>query len=135
MDSIFRTKKETNTFLKFEHEFNHDKTREGKNEDFLLFQTTFYLTPKVVEKKRSVQDIVSILSSVGGLLKLIQSVFSVITYPVSKFLFILVMIKKLYFARTNKQSVFHDEKYSKKSEYSMYCRSAFLNFDNLPCEL
>lgn len=60
----------------------------------------------MMEKKRKVSDIFDVMSEFGGILKVLQLTFGVLIYPISRFLFLLVMIKRLYFAKTKEEQVF-----------------------------
>lgn len=60
----------------------------------------------MILKRRIAEDIFGILSEVGGLLKILQMIFNVISYPISNYLFILIIIKRLLFAKTQEENVF-----------------------------
>lgn len=79
--------------------------RDDKNKN-LLFEAHMYMSPKMIHKKRISDGMFAILSEVGGILKILQVVFSIICYPISNYLFLLIIIKRLYFAKTKEDGIF-----------------------------
>ena len=85
----------------------------------------------MVDIKRTTKNIFGVLSSFGGILKILQSSLSVIIFPISQYSLLLTMIKRMYFAKTEKDDIFKGGK-SEKSFFVKKRRSDYLNFNNLP---
>lgn len=60
----------------------------------------------MLDKQRKTHDIFGVLSEFGGFLKVLQSTFSIIVAPISYFLFLITMIKRMYFAKTTDDNIF-----------------------------
>ena len=90
------------------------------------------MSPGFTEKKRMSHDIFSILSSFGGLVTLMQTVFGIIIRPISEYLLTLVMIKRMFFAKTKKEDLFKNDQSKKDSFFVKHRRSKFLDFCKLP---
>ena len=46
------------------------------------------------------------MSEIGGLMKILQALANAITGPITHFLFMFVMIKKMYFAKSSNTNLF-----------------------------
>ena len=79
--------------------------RDDSNKN-LLFQSQFYLSPKTVEKKRIQKSMLRVLGELGGFLKIMQSICIIFIEPVSMYLLSLVMLKRLFFAKTKEDNIF-----------------------------
>lgn len=92
------------------------------------------MSPKIIEKERIPKDTVAILGQLGGFLKILQSAFRILIEPISSYLFTLVMIKRLYFAKTKEDFVFSEE--SKHASFFVkHRRSEFLDMNKIPKDL
>ena len=60
----------------------------------------------MVDITRTTKNIFGVLSSFGGILKILQSSLSVIIFPISQYSLLLTMIKRMYFAKTEKDDIF-----------------------------
>ena len=70
--------------------------------DNLLLNAQFYLSPKKIEVRRVLYGLFNVVTEMGGLLKFAQTFFHLFTKPISEFLFFTVLIKRLYFVKTEK---------------------------------
>ena len=82
----------------------------------MLIQIQFYLTPKMMDVTRKTHDVFDVLSEFGGFLKIMQSSFSLMTYPIAHFSLLLMMIKRMFFAKTKQENIFKKLE-SKDSKY------------------
>ena len=85
------------------------------------------MTPKIIDVTRKTQDVFDILSEFGGFLKILQSSFNLMTYPIAQFSLLLMMIKRMFFAKTAEENIFVNED-SKDSKYVKKRRSHYLDF-------
>lgn len=83
----------------------------------------------MIIKKRVLGNVIDVVSQIGGLLKIFQTVFHFITLPVSHFLFLWVMIRRMYFARSANGSLFAN--YISENTYM----TKYLNLDKIPAAL
>ena len=60
----------------------------------------------MVDIKRTTKNIFAVMSAFGGILKILQSSLSVIIFPISQYSLLLTMIKRMYFAKTEKDDIF-----------------------------
>lgn len=74
------------------------------------------------------------IGQLGGFLKILQSVFRILIEPVRSYLFTLIMMKRLYFAKTEDDNVFREDN-NKSSNFVEHKRSEYLDYDNIPQEL
>ena len=88
----------------------------------------------MIQKERVTKNIIDVLGQLGGLLKILHSVFRILIEPINSFLFVLVMIKRLYFAKTTDDNVFRPEN-KKASDFVNHRRSDFLKTDSIPEDL
>lgn len=71
-----------------------------KNDTNVLFQSQFYLSPRKVEDKRVFYGLLNVFTELGGLIKILQITFSIVIFPISHYLYSLVMVRRLFFAKT-----------------------------------
>ena len=50
-----------------------------------------------------------LMSELGGFIKLVHVMLNTLIFPVAQYLFFIVMIKRLYFAKTESDGVFQQE--------------------------
>ena len=74
--------------------------RNSKNTQLLL-REQFYLSPKKVEVRRVLYGLFNVVTEMGCLIKFAQVVCRVMVVPISEFTFFLVLIKRLYFLKTD----------------------------------
>ena len=80
-----------------------------KEQTNMLTQTKVYLSPKVTQIQRSFFDILMLASEFGGLIKVSSLAIFAMIIPIIEYLYFLVMIKRLYFAKTEKEGIFKPE--------------------------
>ena len=85
----------------------------------------------MIDISRSTQNIFGILSEFGGILKILQTVFNFLAYPVAKFSMLLLMAKRLFFAKTERDDIFIKNN-EKKSFYVKKRLSHYLNLEKMP---
>lgn len=75
------------------------------NED-LLMEARIFLAP--IEKSiiRQTYNVFNLMSELGGFIKLIHIIFGQMILPFNKYLFLLTMIKRMYFAKTEQSDLF-----------------------------
>ena len=73
---------------------------DGDLDKFYLYESRLYLTPKSFTVIRQAYDINNLLGDLGGVVRVLLTIFGVIFYPISQYLFYMNSAKKLYFART-----------------------------------
>ena len=76
-----------------------------------------------------------LLTDLGGFLKSIHVMITFFVYPLSRYLYYLMMIKRLYLAKTTKNDVFLEHDKSKKSNFIKSLRSHYLDQEKIPEEL
>lgn len=72
-----------------------------------LFEAKLFLTPRERRVYRQAYDINNLLGDLGGVVRVLMTVFGVIFYPISRYFFYLNSAKKLYLARTKDSHLFH----------------------------
>lgn len=82
-----------------------------------------------------VGDIFTLLSKIGGLIKILQSVFFLIVLPFVQFEFMYNMISRLYFAKTTRDELFQKKNDDNSDKNKKHLLSKFLNFGSIPKEL
>ena len=97
----------------------------------MLTQTKVYLSPKVTQILRSFFDILMLASEFGGLIKVSSLAIFAMIIPIIEYLYFLVMIKRLYFAKTEKEGIFKPEK-SSPSYYVKHRLTKYKDINNLP---
>ena len=61
----------------------------------------FYLSPKKVEIKRTTYGLFNIVTDIGGLIKIVEAIANILITPVSRYLYFLVLIRKLFLVGTD----------------------------------
>ena len=85
-----------------------------KGQDSLnLFQTRIFLVPKQLIIYRQAYDINNLLSDLGGVVRVLISIFGVLFYPITQYLFIINAARKLFLARTSNSNIFRKNQDSK----------------------
>lgn len=88
----------------------------------LVLETNIYLSPYQVKYLRMVYGVTNLLSDLGGVMAIMVSFFGIIFHPISKFMYYMNAIKRLFLARTREQKLFIEPKkgmYSSKAEGEM----------------
>lgn len=80
--------------VRYEHESN------------LLHRTRMFRSPRMIQKLRSTNSIIDILSKIGGLKTIAQSQFGLIISFINEYIFTLIVIKRMFFAKTNDDHLF-----------------------------
>ena len=65
-----------------------------------LFECQVFMKPTYTAIFRQAYDINDLLGDLGGVVRVLMSIFGVIFYPISQFLFFLNSVKQMYLART-----------------------------------
>ena len=76
----------------------------------LLLNTQFYLSSSKMEVRRVTYGLFNVFTELGGLIKIVQIVATMLVTPISKFLYFLVLIKSFFFAGTDDKSLFKIQK-------------------------
>lgn len=71
----------------------------------MLFETQMFLMPYKIEYLRRRYGIQNFMSEVGGFLKALMSIFYYLSFPITKHLFYVHIIKQLFFARTKENNL------------------------------
>lgn len=101
-----------------------------------MYQAQFFLFPRKISKHRVTGDLIGMMSEIGGLMKILQAGFNIATYPISHFFFVLVMIRRMYFAKTTDSRLFKDETVKPdKPNKNSHHGSKFLQMDRMPLKL
>lgn len=82
---------------------------------------------------REAYDINNLLGDLGGVVRVLLSMFGVLIYPLNHYLFVINSARKLYLARTREQNIFEDPS---KSRCNTKIEQKMLNFTdpkNIPC--
>ena len=75
-----------------------------------------------------------LVSEFGGFIRLINQLLSSTISPILHYLYVLVMIKRLYFAKTEDHDMFEQENPA-KSDYVCHRLSKYTDAKNIPEEL
>ena len=71
-----------------------------------LFETKIYLSKQRTKVTRKLTDILMLMSEFGGFVKLMALMVYFFANPIIRFLYISVMAKRLYFAKTEREDLF-----------------------------
>ena len=109
------------------------KPKTKKNEKVLM-QSQFFLSQHTTEVKRTTYNVFNLLSEGGGFMNIMSVVCRLSVAPFQQFLFILLMMKRLYFAKTKRDDVFMKPS-TKRSNFIKFRLKRFLDHNNVPEEL
>lgn len=76
-------------------------------------------------------NFLDVMSEIGGLLKIIILTMTILISPVSRYLYKLLMMQRMYFARTEKAEIFQGNKWTPDDKF-LACKLKYLS---LPVEL
>lgn len=99
-----------NSFLKIDQVIEHPIVKNKDNEDILM-ETRIYETLKVEEIQRTSYNVQDLLSSMGGLLKIIQTIIALLVYPFAHYMYLISVMQDLYLAKTTNHDVFQKKKH------------------------
>lgn len=106
------------------HEYNKD----------VLMENRMYLAPIEKHISRSTYNMNDLISQLGGTLNVIKLVLSITILPLQGHLFILTMIKRLYFARTLNPLVFGKPDRKKVGPFKN-CKLRYVDNSKIPPDL
>lgn len=69
-------------------------------------ETHIYMSSKQEKVNRQIYSMFHVLTDMGGLLKAIQIMFALTILPFSNYLYILSMMRRLYFFKTSDDDLF-----------------------------
>lgn len=72
----------------------------------LLFKTRLYLDPNEIQVIRNVYDVNTLLSDLGGVVRVLMTIFGVLLYPLSQNQFYFEAARRIYLARTKDEKLF-----------------------------
>lgn len=79
-------------------------------DDIVLLQTDIYLSPHLQKYIRKVYGFSDALSKLGGMLSVLVSTIRVLIGPIAQHMYYVMAIKRLFFARTNDESILKSSK-------------------------
>lgn len=75
-----------------------------------------------------------VMSEFGGFFKFILTFFTNLVHPLSRYIYYLVMIKRLYFAKTDNSDIFQEEA-KRQSDYICRRLSIYIDKNKMPDDL
>lgn len=111
---------------------NNPEARYGDND--VLTKTKFYLSPKQTKIKRTLYDVLKLMSEIGGFLKLVNIMLYTAVHPIIQFLYFMIMIKRLYYAKTSESDIFQPQN-NQQSSYVKNRLSKYTDDQQIPKEL
>ena len=96
-----------------------------------LLKTKFYLSNQRTVVIRKLFDLLMLMSEFGGFVKLVVIFGYLLANPINRFIYIMIMAKRLYFAKTKREDVFLREN-DKKSVNVNHRLSRYTKQDRIP---
>ena len=93
------------TFFQLDRVINAPEARNPIQKD-KLFETKIYLSKQRTKVIRKLTDLLMLMSEFGGFVKLVAIMVYFFANPIIRFLYISVMAKRLYFAKTEREDIF-----------------------------
>ena len=99
-----------------------------------LLKTKFYLSNQRTVVIRKLFDLLMLMSEFGGFVKLVVIFGYLLANPINRFIYIIIMAKRLYFAKTKRDDVFQRENDTKSANVT-HRLSRYTKQDRIPQSL
>ena len=101
----------------------------------MLLNSQFYMSPNKLEVRRTTYGLFDVLTELGGLIKIVQIAANVLVTPISRFLYFLVMIKRLFLVETDTDVAFRNDYHESHRSEQPGGRGKYLDIRQIPADL
>ena len=93
------------------------------------------MSPNKLEVRRTTYGLFDVLTELGGLIKIVQIAANVLVTPISRFLYFLVMIKRLFLVETDTDVAFRNDHHESHRSEQPGGRGKYLDIRQIPADL